>query len=157
MIHHNGCQQDVNELYGEFIMIEKKIFITTFDLDRLIHLIEAYRNSPRQTKLPIDMLEKELERATIVDPQDVPSDVITMNATAYLKDLATDEQVIWTLVFPKDANAENNRISILAPIGMALLGYRVGDIIEWEVPGGKRRLEVMQTLYQPEASGQYNV
>jgi regulator of nucleoside diphosphate kinase len=138
-------------------MTEKKIYITTFDLDRLTDLIEAYRNSGHQKKIPIDILEKELERAEIVDPKKVPADVITMNSTAYLKDLNTGEEIIWSLVFPKDANTEENRISVMAPIGMALLGYRVGDVIEWEVPGGLRKLKVIQTLYQPEACGHYDV
>lgn len=138
-------------------MAEKKIYITTFDLDRLTDLIEAYRNSGHQKKIPIDILEKELERAEIVDPKKVPADVITMNSTTYLKDLDTGEEIIWSLVFPKDANTEENRISVMAPIGMALLGYRVGDVIEWEVPGGLRKLKVIQTLYQPEACGHYDV
>jgi regulator of nucleoside diphosphate kinase len=138
-------------------MAEKKIYITTFDLDRLTDLIEAYRNSGHQKKIPIDILEKELERAEIVDPKKVPTDVITMNSTACLKDLNTGEEIIWSLVFPKDANTEENRISVMAPIGMALLGYRVGDVIEWEVPGGLRKLKVIQTLYQPEACGHYDV
>ncbi|MBN1546215.1 MAG: nucleoside diphosphate kinase regulator [Syntrophaceae bacterium] len=138
-------------------MAEKKIFITTFDLDRLIDLIEAYRNSALHKKVPIEILEKELERAEIVDPKSVPPDVITMNSTAYLKDLDTGEEIMWTLVFPKDANAEENRISVMAPIGMAVLGYRVGDVIEWKVPGGIRRIKVIQTLYQPEASGNYEI
>jgi len=136
---------------------EKQIYITTFDLDRLLDLIDAYRNSGHQKKVPVEMLEKEMERAIIVDPKNVPSDVITMNSTAFLKDLETGEELTWTLVFPKDANAEENRISILAPIGMAMLGYRVGSVIEWDVPGGKRRLKVMKTLYQPEASGRFDL
>jgi len=138
-------------------MTQKKIYITTFDLDRLTDLIEAYRHSAHQKKIPIEILEKELERAEIVDPKKIPADVITMNSTAYLKDLNTGEEIIWTLVFPKDAKAEDHRISVMAPIGMALLGYRVGDVIEWGVPGGTRRLKVMQTLYQPEASGHYGI
>ncbi|HBH87015.1 MAG TPA: nucleoside diphosphate kinase regulator, partial [Syntrophaceae bacterium] len=117
-------------------MANKTIYITTFDLERLTDLIEAYRNSEFQKKVPIDMLEKELERAQIVDPKSVPPDVITMNSTAHLQDLKTGEEIVYTLVFPKDANVEQHKISVMAPIGMALIGYRVGDVIEWQVPGG---------------------
>ncbi len=138
-------------------MAKKMIYITTFDLERLSDLIEAYRNSGHQKKVPVDMLEKELERAQIVDPKSVPSDVVTMNSTAHLQDLKTGEEIICTLVFPKDANVEQHKISVMAPVGMALIGYRVGDVIEWPVPGGVRQLKVMKTLYQPEASGRYDL
>ena len=138
-------------------MASKTIYITTFDFDRLSDLIDAYRNSAHQKKVPVDVLEKELERAKIVDPKNVPSDVVTMNSTAHLQDLQTKEEIVCTLVFPKDANVEQQKISVMAPIGMALIGYRVGDVIEWQVPGGVRRLKVVKTIFQPEASGQYNL
>lgn len=138
-------------------MAIKTIYITTFDLERLTDLIEAYRNSEFQKKVPIDKLEKELERAQIVDPKSVPPDVITMNSTAHLQDLKTGEEIVYTLVFPKDSNVEQHKISVMAPIGMALIGYRVGDVIEWQVPGGVRRLKIIKTIFQPEASGQYHL
>jgi len=138
-------------------MANKTIYVTTFDLERLSDLIEAYRNSGHQKKIPVDMLEKELERAQIVDPKSVPPDVVTMNSTVHLQDLQTGEETVCTLVFPKDADVEQNKISVMAPIGMALIGYRVGDVIEWQVPGGVRKFKVMKTLFQPEASGRYDL
>jgi regulator of nucleoside diphosphate kinase len=63
----------------------------------------------------------------------------------------------WTLVFPEDADIDQNRISVLAPIGTAMLGYSVGDTIEWPVPEGLRRIQVKEILYQPEAAGDYHL
>ena len=72
-------------------------------------------------------LERELNRAKVVQPAEIPADVITMNSRVHLKDLEAGEDLFYTLVFPSDADFGQNRISILAPIGTALLGYRVGD------------------------------
>lgn len=139
------------------IMSGKPIQITRFDLERLNKLINEakfteYRKSPYLEKLQL-----ELDRAEVVSPQEVPSDVITMNSTVCLLDLDTGEEEIYTLVFPEDAELSQGKISVLAPIGTAMLGYEVGDVFEWEVPAGKRNLRVKKILYQPEASGDYNL
>jgi regulator of nucleoside diphosphate kinase len=80
-----------------------------------------------------------------------------MNSRVRLKDLETNEEKVYTLVFPSEANLEQQKISILAPIGTAILGYRVGDTVEWRVPGGIRKLRLEEILYQPEAAGQYSL
>jgi regulator of nucleoside diphosphate kinase len=80
-----------------------------------------------------------------------------MNSTACLIDLDTGEELVYTLVFPKDADIQQNKISVLAPIGTAMLGYSIGEIFEWRVPDGVRRLKVKELLYQPEASGHYQL
>jgi regulator of nucleoside diphosphate kinase len=97
-----------------------------------------------------------LEHACVVTPADVPPDVVTMNSKARLRDLETGEEMIFTLVFPGNTNIENDRISVVAPIGTAMLGQRVGDELEWEVPAGFVRLRVEEVLYQPEAAGDYH-
>jgi regulator of nucleoside diphosphate kinase len=74
-----------------------------------------------------------------------------------LIDLDSAEEMVLTLVFPRDADLNQDKISVLAPIGTAVLGYHVGDTIEWEVPDGTRRLEVRKIIYQPEASGDYDL
>ncbi len=76
-----------------------------------------------------------------------------MNSTVCLEDLETGEEMTYTLVFPNEADIDQNKISVLAPIGTAMLGYRVGDTVEWPVPSGISRLQVKQILYQPEANG----
>jgi regulator of nucleoside diphosphate kinase len=95
-------------------------------------------------------LRGELDRAEIVAPEQVPPDVITMNSRAGLLDLDTNERMEFTLVFPVDANIDEGNISVLAPLGTAMLGYRVGDEFEWRVPYGFRRLRVTEVKFQPE-------
>ena len=136
---------------------EKRIiYITEFDYERLSVLIKQ-ANPKSRDKLHLQKLTEELERGEIVEPEEIPADIITMNSKVRLKDIDSGEDVIYTLVFPYDANIEQNKISVLAPIGTALIGYRVGDIIEWEVPSGIKQLKVEEILYQPEAAGNYEL
>jgi regulator of nucleoside diphosphate kinase len=129
------------------------IYITEADMKRLHPLIESIKN----TRDDVRALQAELEHACIVTPADVPPDVITMNSKARLRDLETGEEMVFTLAFPGNANIENDKISVVAPIGTAMLGQRVGDELEWEVPGGLVRLRVEEVLYQPEAVGDYHL
>ena len=76
-------------------------------------------------------LRTELDRAHIVRPEDVPRNVVTMNSTVILRDLVTNEKETYTLVFPDSADIANNRLSVLAPIGTAILGERLGDVLRW--------------------------
>ncbi|MBN1536647.1 MAG: nucleoside diphosphate kinase regulator [Anaerolineales bacterium] len=138
-------------------MSNKPIYITEYDLERLRVLLQnAYVNDYRNSEY-LDMLQNELNRAVIVPAQDIPANVITMNSTVALEDLDTREEETYTLVFPDDADIGQGKISVLAPIGTAMLGYEVGDTFEWEVPAGKRRLRVKRIIYQPEASGDYHL
>ena len=134
----------------------KGIYITEFDLKRLRDLIQSANPVSRDEKHLHD-LEDELGRAKVVNPKNVPEDVVTMNSKVCLEDLDSGERLTFTLSFPADADAEKGSISVLAPIGTAVIGYRVGDIIEWEVPAGKRRFRVRKLLYQPEAAGDYEL
>lgn len=138
-------------------MADRTIYITKFDMDRLLELIEGVRSSPKFNKINIDLLEKELYRGVLVDPQSVPSDVITMNSKVSITDTESGEMMTYTLVFPSAANISENKLSILAPLGIALIGYRKGDIIEWPVLSGIRKLKVAEIIYQPEAAGDYNL
>lgn len=138
-------------------MEERTIYITEYDLIRLQELIENAKRTDRRGNSYLNSLETELSKGKVVTPTEVPSDVITMNSTAHLVDLDTDEEMVYTLVFPQDADIAESKISVLAPIGTAILGYRVGDVFDWPVPDGVRRLQVKQVLYQPEASGDYHL
>jgi regulator of nucleoside diphosphate kinase len=102
----------------------------------------------------LESLAAELERAEIVEDAEIPSDVITMHSRVLVQDLTTGAYRIYTLVFPNEADLVLDKVSVLAPIGTALLGYRTGDIIAWNMPGGTRRLFVKDVLFQPEASGE---
>ncbi|MGH8092496.1 MAG: nucleoside diphosphate kinase regulator [Chthoniobacterales bacterium] len=131
------------------------IYITTQDQQRLQDLLaETAASGPRQQG-DWKALAEELRRAVIVQPNEVLADVITMNSRAELIDLDTNETVTFTLVFPQDAWLDEDRISVLAPIGAGMLGYRVGDEFEWRVPGGVRRMKVAKVHYQPEAAGDF--
>lgn len=133
------------------------IYITEFDLKRLKALIKHAKESWGKRIVPhIVELDEELGRAEIVEPEAVPRDVITMNSRFRLSDLETGEEKIYTLVFPGSADSSDGKISILAPLGTAVLGYRVGDIVEWKMPGGFRRFIIKSLLYQPEAALNYS-
>ncbi len=138
-------------------MSGKPIQVTAFDLERLKKLLlDAQRTSYRKS-VYLAQLQAELGRADVVKSDKVSGDVVTMNSKVCLVDLATGEEEVYTVVFPGDANAGQGKVSILAPIGTAMLGYEVGDVFEWEVPAGKRRWRVKQILYQPEAAGDYHL
>jgi regulator of nucleoside diphosphate kinase len=133
------------------------IYITEFDKKRLKGFIKfAEERWDNKVLRYLEDLDAELDRAEVVKPEEIPTDVITMNSTFRLSDLDTGEEVVYTLVFPADADSRNRKISVLAPIGTAVLGYRVGDTVEWEVPAGIKRLKVNEIVYQPEAAREYH-
>jgi regulator of nucleoside diphosphate kinase len=134
-------------------MDTRVIYITEADMKRLRPLIEGMKNSRNDLR----GLQAELDHAHVVAPADVPPDVITMNSKARLRDLDTGEEMLFALVFPGNASIENDRLSVVAPIGTAMLGHRVGDEFEWEVPAGSVRLRVEEVLYQPEAAGDFHL
>jgi regulator of nucleoside diphosphate kinase len=136
-------------------MNEHTIYITATDAEKLRDLIWKSQSTEYRRSPYLQLLERELGRANIVDAHVIPRDVITMNSQASLIDADTGEEMLYTLVFPEDADPIHDKISVLAPIGTAMLGYRVGDIFEWDTPGGKRKIRVQKVLFQPEASGNY--
>ena len=132
-------------------MSERTLYITAVDKERLHELIISTRKNAAESEVHLKDLETELEKAIIVQPKDIPHDVITMDSQVCVKDLDTQEEIVYTLVFPDYSDVELNRISVLSPIGTALLGYRAGDVIEWRVPAGVRKLKIKKIIYQPEA------
>ncbi|MDZ7640339.1 MAG: nucleoside diphosphate kinase regulator [Bryobacterales bacterium] len=126
------------------------IVITKADYEKLQPLVDGARAFNGSDATSVGRLAQELDRADIVDAGALPRDVITMNSRARLKDLDSGEVKEYRLIFPTQERRHND-ISILAPIGTAMLGYRVGDVIEWQVPRGTRRLEVIDVIFQPEA------
>lgn len=128
-----------------------KIYITKNDYEKLKKLLND--------KIPQDeydrILSAELERAEIVGSQKIPSDVITMNSQVEFIDLTSNNELTYWLVFPADADIRQNKISILSPIGCALLGYKIDDLINLTTPAGQKILKVKKILHQPEAEGNY--
>ena len=138
---------------GYLNMKKLPIIISAADHEELSSAIAAASKLSERGRAELSSLLGELNRGKIVPPDEIPSDVITMNSRAELLDLETDERMEFTLVLPSDANIEEGRISVLAPLGTAMLGYRVGDEFEWVVPHGLRRLKVQAVQFQPEAAG----
>ncbi len=139
---------------GSNTMKTGEIYITEHDMQRLRALIEIYGggNTPY-----LDRLEEELDRAKVVDPRDIPSDVVTMNSVVRIRDLDTGEERSFALVFPNKTGLGEKAVSILAPIGSALIGCREGETLDWEVPAGIRRIQITQIVYQPERIGNYDL
>jgi regulator of nucleoside diphosphate kinase len=134
-------------------MTTRTIYITAADMKRLRPLVETLKNSRDDLK----SLRQELELARVVAPDEVPPDVVTMNSKARVREVASGEEMTYTLVFPEQADVEQGRISVVAPIGTAMLGQRVGDEFEWQVPAGPVRIRVEEVLYQPEAAGHFHL
>lgn len=130
-------------------MSNETIYITDYDMERLKKLL-LFEKIVHPDREDLQGLEAELSRSRVVASSEIPQGVVMMNSKVRFIDLDTGEEMIYTLVFPEEANIDQNRISVLAPIGTALLGYRVGDTLEWQVPAGLRRLKVTEILYQPE-------
>lgn len=128
------------------------IYVTLSDAGRLAALVEGYRELGREDDATLRRLEGELDRAVLVDAHELPPDVVTLDSRVLLVDLDSGEELLFTLVLPSRANLEEGRISVLAPLGMAVLGYRAGDLIEWEVPARRRRLRVERVIERPEAA-----
>lgn len=126
------------------------ILVARGDHDQLKQLIAGLAADPA-LRDAIERLEEELDRAAIVDADDIPAEVITLDSWARLLDLDTERELLLSPVLPSKANAAAGRLSILAPLGTAVLGYRSGDTIEWPVPAGRRRLRVLEVMFQPEA------
>lgn len=137
-------------------MKKKPIIITWPDHARLTELVEEQNpTSLAPDARAFQQLRRELERAQLVAAKDIPADVVTMNSQVRVFDLEVGDQYIFTLAWPNQQNMSDDRINVLAPLGMALLGSRVGQEIEWPLPDGRScQLRVEEVLYQPENSHQ---
>lgn len=129
-----------------------KLIISSLDAERLEKLIDALPDTAFPGKKD---LEAELARAQIVAPKEVPPTVVTMNSTVRFEVASSHEEFCLTLVYPKDIDTSGEKISILAPVGSALLGLSQGDEIEWPKPGGGvLHVRIKEVAYQPERAGE---
>ena len=131
-------------------MPRPEILLTAEDYGRLHGLLTSQVAHYVSGSERLAELREELNRAKVLDSTEIPDDVVTMNSIISFRDLDTDEVETFTLVYPGNANITEGRLSVLAPIGTAILGYRVGDVIRWGVPAGWRRLRIERLIYQPE-------
>lgn len=137
-------------------MSGRSIYITDSDMARLRELINSAREFGKEDEKYLRELEKELDRGKVIKTKDIPPNIITMHSEVFLRDMDSNEEIIYRLVFPEHADPGRGWVSILTPIGTALIGFKVGDVIEWEVPAGITKLKVEKILYQPEAAGDHS-
>ena len=128
------------------------IIMSSLDLQRLQALLDSLPTTVFPGKAE---LQVELDRAEVVEPKEMPPSVVTMNSTVRFVIEPSGEEFCLTLVYPRDATGEEDRISVLAPVGSALLGLTTGDRIEWPRPGGGLiQVRIVEIVYQPERSGE---
>lgn len=135
----------------------RRIYITDYDLHRLRMLIRSQGDLSRPDKAQLRALASEMGRAVVISSKSVVPFVITMNSRFRLKDLDTSEESEYTLVFPGKSNKGQGKISILAPIGAALIGAQELDTISVSTPSGVKRFHIGSIQYQPEAAGEYHL
>ena len=133
--------------------MERSLYINELDHKRLMRLIEDALNGVTEQSNSLRSLQVELTRANVVNAEELPRDVVTMRSRVLI--MLEDEEKEITLVYPNEANLSTGKISILSPVGTAIIGYRVGDVVNWLTPGGLKRIRIKKVLYQPEASGDY--
>lgn len=143
-------------MIGSTATSKSEILINASDFDRLQKLMKG-THFPSTDVSPFVALKAELDRGTVVAPDEVPNVVVTMHSQVRVRDFKSDESFIYTLVYPSEADMESGKLSVLAPLGTALLGTKVGSLIEFRAPVGVRRLRVEKILYQPEAAGDFHL
>jgi regulator of nucleoside diphosphate kinase len=133
----------------------KQIYITAQDRQRLLNCLAVLQDFPDKRDLPyIQYLDAEVQRAQVIlDPVELPADVITMRSTARLQVSPAGTSAEYTLVYPGERRTEEGCVSVLAPLGAAMLGHKVGDTFEVELPKGPVQFLVEAIIYQPEAAG----
>jgi regulator of nucleoside diphosphate kinase len=139
----------------EDIEMSRKIYITQSDKDKLLKIINKAKYENLDDYSNLKDLETELIRADVTNISELPSNVITMNTKAVLLIDGIEEEV--ALVYPNEADILEYKLSVLSPIGTAILGYSEGDIIEWKVPKGTIKVKVEKIIFQPEALGLYDL
>jgi regulator of nucleoside diphosphate kinase len=136
--------------------MNKRIFVTINDYQRIIGMIEL---ASMRSKIPndVDRLVTNLKCARMLPQENISGDIITMNSSARLTELSGGKEIEITVTYPQEADNLLKKVSVLSPIGIALLGSRVGDIVSWKVPSGIGQFRVDKITYQPEAVGHYHL
>ena len=134
-----------------------RITLNRLDYERIKRHLEVARQLKSITNTEADKLLGELESAQVVNPESMPSDVVTMNSIVKISFWNAGKEIQFRIVYPHEANLKESKISIFSPIATALIGYRVGDEIEWLVPAGPTKIRIEEIVYQPEASGNFTL
>jgi regulator of nucleoside diphosphate kinase len=134
----------------------RNIIVSTVDAERIRQRIMDVRSKTGFSK-ELKTLQEELENATIVEPHEMPADVLTMNSEVRLKYLNNGKTMQIKIVYPEDADIKTQKVSVFAPIAIALLGYKKGDTVSWTINNLPVRVKIEEIVYQPESVGQYEV
>ena len=132
---------------------KRQIIVSYDDHERLANLLTSKFASVFSDKPYLQELRREISLAEIVSAADIPPNVVTMNSTVRLYDLLDQEEETYTLVYPDEANIAEGKLSVFAPIGTAIIGTQVGDMIRWNIPHGLLQLKVTELIFQPERDG----
>ncbi|MEZ7526420.1 nucleoside diphosphate kinase regulator [Cloacibacterium normanense] len=135
----------------------KKVTLTKNDYTIIYKAITDAKNSKTINSNEAEKLLSELSKAEIVPSEKIDKDVVTMNSEVKLFFENTQKEQSFKIVYPQDANLKENKISIFSPIATALIGYKIGDEIEWIVPGGMTKIKIVDLIYQPEAAGDFDL
>lgn len=131
--------------------------VSTLDRERVIASIQQFRNSWLTYAPCLDWFRTGLAGARAVPPAEVPGDVVTMNSRCAVLDPRTGESICYTLVYPDQEDPVQGKLCVLSPMGMALLGARVGDTVHWNGANGPQRVKVLRLMYQPEAADDFHL
>lgn len=131
------------------------IIVNSLDYQRIQRQIKEAMVQKTIDVAEAEKLINELNSATILTPHEIPADVVTMNSVVKISFVDSGKQLEFKIVYPGEANFKEKKVSIFSPVATALIGFRVGDLIEWMVPGGLTKIRIDEIVYQPEASGDY--
>ena len=134
-----------------------RIILNKLDYLRIQKCIDDAKDVKSINAREAESLMNELNSAKIVEPEEIPSNVVTMNSIVKISFLNTKKHVQFQIVYPKQADLKKNKISIFSPVATALIGYKVADEIDWIVPAGITKIRIDEIIYQPEAFGDYNL
>ena len=136
----------------------KHLVFSVLDSERLRkYLVETTAQGPREDQHVARRLSDELMEADVLPPERIPKDVVTLHSLVRVVELDSKNERVYELVLPEESEPAEGRVSVLAPMGAALLGSHAGDTIEWEAPRGRRQAVVAGLLYQPEAAGHFHL
>jgi len=130
------------------------ITVTQLDFLRLTKLIQTIRNNKSVDPIYLDFLGLELQKALKIDSKLITPDFVTMNSVLNVFFLDSGKTMELRLVYPQSANLSNGLISVLSPLGCALLGYKAGDVVTFNAPKGEQKVRIEKVIYQPEANGE---
>jgi len=136
--------------------IQKRCF-NVYDIDRIRGFLELATVGGVERFRYLVGLKQEIESSVILAPDEIPPDVVTMNSQVCINDTTNDGTIIVKLVFPQEADYEQKKVSLLAPLGAALLGRHAGEEFCYEAPGGNTRIIIEKIVYQPEAAKEYSL